>query len=143
MSSHKRDSAVSGDVADSTTPKYRSGRPVFVPTPTIRASRRTIAWCPVRAAAPGAGARPGAIPAVSRNVFVVYGHTEKAKTELEAMLRRWGLEPLILDQLTSGGATIIEKLQRAQASLPITLCRPTLTLWLRSGTTSWFFGCAC
>jgi hypothetical protein len=30
MSSHKRDSAVSGAVADSTTPKYRSGRPVFV-----------------------------------------------------------------------------------------------------------------
>jgi class 3 adenylate cyclase len=30
MSSHKRDSAVSGDIADSTTPKYRSGRPVFV-----------------------------------------------------------------------------------------------------------------
>jgi len=27
------------------------------------------------------------------------------------MLRRWGLEPLILDQLTSGGQTIIEKLE--------------------------------
>src|SRR5687768_8725018 len=36
--------------------------------------------------------------------------TKKSRTELEAMLRRWELEPLILDQLTSGGQTIIEKL---------------------------------
>jgi len=47
----------------------------------------------------------------SREVFVVYGHDEAAKTQLEAMLRRWGLEPLFLDQLPSGGQTIIEKLE--------------------------------
>src|SRR5262249_8121555 len=51
---------------------------------------------------------------VSRKVFVVYGHDTKARTELEAMLRRWGLDPLILDQLTSGGQTIIEKLEKAR-----------------------------
>ena len=50
------------------------------------------------------------------NVFVVYGHDEGAKTELEAMLRRWGLEPLLLDQLPSEGQTIIEKLEKYQAS---------------------------
>jgi predicted nucleotide-binding protein len=44
-------------------------------------------------------------------VFVVYGHDETAKAQLEAMLRRWGLEPLILDQLPSEGQTIIEKLE--------------------------------
>jgi predicted nucleotide-binding protein len=49
--------------------------------------------------------------AASRNVFVVYGHDDPARTELEAMLRRWGLEPLILDQLPSAGQTIIEKLE--------------------------------
>ena len=47
-----------------------------------------------------------------RQVFVVYGHDDQARTELEAMLRRWQLEPIILDQLASEGATIIEKLER-------------------------------
>ena len=44
-------------------------------------------------------------------VFVVYGHDSTARDQLEAMLRRWRLEPLILDQLPSEGQTIIEKLE--------------------------------
>lgn len=51
-------------------------------------------------------------PLVSRKVFVVYGHDITARTQLEAMLRRWDLDPLILDQLPSEGQTIIEKLER-------------------------------
>jgi len=47
----------------------------------------------------------------SNEVFVVYGHDIEARNQLEAMLRRWGLEPLILDQLPSEGQTIIEKLE--------------------------------
>ena len=47
-----------------------------------------------------------------KKVFVVYGHAETRRTELEAMLRRWGLEPILLDQLTSEGDTLIEKLER-------------------------------
>lgn len=47
----------------------------------------------------------------NRKVFVVYGHDMNARTQLEAMLRRWDLEPLILDQLASSGSTIIEKLE--------------------------------
>lgn len=63
---------------------------------------------------------------VPRKVFVVYGHDESAKTELEAMLRRWNLEPLILDQLTSGGQTIIEKLEsvRKEANFAVVLATP-------------------
>jgi hypothetical protein len=45
----------------------------------------------------------GAVP--SRKVFVVYGHDEKTRNELEAMLRRWELDPIILDQLTANGQT--------------------------------------
>ena len=52
--------------------------------------------------------------AVGRKVFVVYGHDEQALTQLEAMLRRWGLEPLILCRLPSEGQTVIEKLQHYQ-----------------------------
>ncbi len=44
-------------------------------------------------------------------IFVVYGHDRDARTQLEAMLRRWNIEPLILDQLPSEGQTIIEKLE--------------------------------
>lgn len=49
--------------------------------------------------------------AKKRKIFVVYGHDEIAKTQLEAMLRRWDLEPIILDQQVSAGQTIIEKLE--------------------------------
>lgn len=48
----------------------------------------------------------------SRRVFVVYGHDGAVRTQLEAMLRRWNLEPLILDQLPSEGQTLIEKLEK-------------------------------
>ena len=47
----------------------------------------------------------------NNKVFVVYGHDENCRNQLDAMLRRWGLEPLILDQLPSKGQTIIEKLE--------------------------------
>lgn len=62
----------------------------------------------------------------NNKVFVVYGHNKDARTQLEAMLRRWDLEPLILDQLPSAGATIIEKLEEytAQADFGIVLATP-------------------
>lgn len=47
----------------------------------------------------------------NRKIFVVYGHDEIARTQLEALLRRWDLEPIILDQQASGRQTIIEKLE--------------------------------
>lgn len=60
------------------------------------------------------------------DVFVVYGHDEDARTQLEAMLRRWGLKPLILDQLPSGGQTIIEKLEKytTNANFCVVLATP-------------------
>ncbi len=48
-------------------------------------------------------------------VFVVYGHDSHLKNELEALLRRWQLEPVILDQLASAGTTVIEKLETYMA----------------------------
>ena len=55
--------------------------------------------------------------AVKKNIFVVYGHDGPVRTQLETMLRRWGLEPLILDQLPSKGQTIIEKLEEYTADV--------------------------
>lgn len=62
----------------------------------------------------------------NRKVFVVYGHDSVAKTQLEAMLRRWELEPLIIDQLETAGNTIIEKLEEyiSQAHYGIVLATP-------------------
>ena len=62
----------------------------------------------------------------NRKIFVVYGHDLVARTELEAMLRRWDLDPLILDQLGSSGMTIIEKLEEyiSQANFGIVLATP-------------------
>src|SRR5438128_1186985 len=57
-------------------------------------------------------AEPAGERAASNKVFVVYGHDATARDQLEAMLRRWGLDPLILDQLPSEGQTIIEKLEK-------------------------------
>lgn len=53
----------------------------------------------------------GTTPVANKKVFVVYGHDDTAKLQLEALLRRWDLEPIILDQQASAGQTIIEKLE--------------------------------
>lgn len=61
-----------------------------------------------------------------KKVFVVYGHDTDARSQLEAMLRRWDLEPLILDQLPSEGQTIIEKLEKhtSEANFAVVLATP-------------------
>lgn len=72
-----------------------------------------------------AGALPDK-PHHNAKVFVVYGHDEQARARLDAMLRRWGLEPLILDQLPSEGQTIIEKLEKytGEAKFGVVLATP-------------------
>ncbi len=65
-------------------------------------------------------------PTANRKIFVVYGHDEIARTQLEALLRRWDLEPIILDQQASAGQTIIEKLEEygADVGYAIVLATP-------------------
>ena len=62
----------------------------------------------------------------NRKVFVVYGHDQTCLAQLDAMLRRWKLEPLILPQLPSGGQTLIEKLEHYQqdAAFGVVLATP-------------------
>ena len=63
---------------------------------------------------------------LNNKVFVVYGHDMGSRNQLELFLRKTGFEPLILDQLPSGGTTIIEKLEHNidEASLGIVLITP-------------------
>ena len=60
-----------------------------------------------------------------RRIFVVYGHDDIARTQLEALLRRWDLEPIILDQLASAGSTIIEKLEEYSTNVAFAIVLAT------------------
>lgn len=58
----------------------------------------------------GSGRRsPGAR---SNRVFVVHGHDENSKTELEVLLGELGLEPIVLHRKPDEGQTIIEKFEK-------------------------------
>jgi len=46
-----------------------------------------------------------------RRVFIVYGHDVEAREQLELLLRRLRLEPIVLQNLPASGDTIIEKLE--------------------------------
>jgi len=59
------------------------------------------------------GGGGGAIAAdgPSRRIFVVHGHDDEARDQLELVLRRLDLEPFILMNTSGGGKTIIEALE--------------------------------
>jgi predicted nucleotide-binding protein len=46
-----------------------------------------------------------------KRVFIVYGHDTTARDALELVLRRMGLEPIVLENVPAAGDTIIEKLE--------------------------------
>ena len=48
----------------------------------------------------------------SNRVFVVHGHDEKAKHELEIFLAELGLEPVVLNRQADEGNTVIEKFEK-------------------------------
>lgn len=53
----------------------------------------------------------GKIDDYINDIFIVYGHDEVARDELELMLRRWGLNPIILSRELPEGRTLIEALE--------------------------------
>ena len=56
---------------------------------------------------------PAPVPAApAQPIFIVYGHDTQARNDLELLLRRMGLDPIILGRLPAAGDTIIEKLER-------------------------------
>ena len=48
----------------------------------------------------------------SNKVFVVHGHDEKMKTEMEVFLTEIGLEPVVLHRKPDEGLTVIEKIEK-------------------------------
>jgi predicted nucleotide-binding protein len=55
--------------------------------------------------------QPTAEAGPDRRVFIVYGHDTRSRELLELVLRRMGLEPIILANVPATGDTIIEKLE--------------------------------
>lgn len=53
----------------------------------------------------------GARPAPSDKIFIVHGHDILALDQTEILLRRWGLEPVVLRDKASRGMTVIEKVE--------------------------------
>ncbi|MDO3722242.1 nucleotide-binding protein [Marinobacter sp. chi1] len=51
-------------------------------------------------------------PALSNKVFVVHGHDQGLKTDVERFLREVGLIPVVLHREADEGATIIEKFEK-------------------------------
>lgn len=55
---------------------------------------------------------PQRSPTKTKKVFVVHGHDEIAKTNLEVFLHEIGLEPVVLHRQADEGLTIIEKFEK-------------------------------
>lgn len=63
--------------------------------------------------------------ATSRKVFVVHGHDDAAKSELEALLNEMSLEPIVLHRQPDKGRTLIEKFEEhGDAGYAIVLLTP-------------------
>jgi predicted nucleotide-binding protein len=48
----------------------------------------------------------------SKRVFIVHGHDDKSKSELELLLSELGLEPIVLHRQPDEGRTVIEKFEK-------------------------------
>ena len=86
------------------------------PTPLSEEFLRWSVGGDVKPASPAAdadkGEEPRAAPAINNRVFVVYGRDTASRDSLELLLRRMGLDPIVLAHLHAGGDTIIEKLEQ-------------------------------
>lgn len=69
---------------------------------------------------------------LTNKVFVVHGHDDAAKAELEIILREMGLEPVVLHRQADGGRTIIEKFEdHADVGFAFILLTPDEVAYLR------------
>ena len=69
--------------------------------------------------------RPSLTAAPPTDVFIVYGQNEEIKREVESILRRWELNPIMLDQIPAEGLTLIEKLEKYIRAAPFAVVLAT------------------
>ena len=93
------------------TPIKREAEQIFADSVAISRARATAvapASGPTATAAPAADATA----ATPNRVFIVYGHDSVARDQLELLLLRLKIEPIILQNIPGRGDTIIEKLEQ-------------------------------
>lgn len=77
-------------------------------------------------------ARPAEPATKSRKVFVVHGHDDAAKANLEILLREFGLEPIVLHRQADEGQTVIEKFEKhSDVAYAFILLTPDEVAYLR------------
>ena len=93
---------------------YHSGKLVWQGKKDTETARRVRAICPEGrqvAVAAKLVSSDEVVVQSNNKVFIVYGHDIDAREQLELLLRRMKLEPVILQNLPVAGDTIIEKLE--------------------------------
>jgi predicted nucleotide-binding protein len=91
---------------------YASGKIVWQGKDTPTALKVRGLYGATEPAAPTIVTAPNETISPSNNkVFIVYGHDIECREQLELLLRRMKLEPVILQNLPIAGDTIIEKLE--------------------------------
>ena len=92
---------------------YNSGKIIWQGKRT-ETPERVSSLCGLDSApsAPGPVAVQETTNLANNKVFIVYGHDVEAREQLELLLRRMKLEPVILQNLPIAGDTIIEKLEQ-------------------------------
>jgi predicted nucleotide-binding protein len=93
---------------------YQSGKSVWQGKQTTTANRVQILLSQDSSRSPLVASANTPIEArnvATNKVFIVYGHDVDCREQLELLLRRMKLEPVILQNLVGGGQTIIEKLE--------------------------------
>ncbi len=97
---------------------YNTGRIVLQGKNTETLEKKFSTTSGTRGSLPPTAAAP-------TNVFIVYGHNEVAKNETERMLRKWNLNPIMLDQIPAEGLTLIEKLEKYIQQAPFAVVLAT------------------
>ena len=80
--------------------------------PLISVSPSSSSVSPEPTASPSAASDPGTPGSEPKRIFVVHGHDDKARVELQLALLQLGLEPFVLANTSGGGLTIIEALEK-------------------------------
>lgn len=94
---------------------FDTGKMSFQGKQTTTLAKDIRAQCDGGAEAPAlaeAQIAPSVAAPAQSPVFVVYGHDVDSRNQLELILHRMRLEPIILANLAAAGDTIIEKLER-------------------------------
>jgi predicted nucleotide-binding protein len=91
---------------------YSSGKVVWQGKSDTPGALKVKGLCGGADPVPSVSADAKTVVSVSNNkVFIVYGHDIECREQLELLLRRMKLEPVILQNLPIAGDTIIEKLE--------------------------------